>query len=100
MTTDTPYVPVHPTKVEVVVTLSNGKTATVEIDEDSSIESGDLYGALFPAGVLIGHLSRQAQRDLRESRIRAEAYPDHTGPSEPPVSDRDFYEGSPWAVKS
>jgi hypothetical protein len=69
------YVPAHPVKVEAVVTLDNGRTVTVTIEEHSHTESGDAWGAIFPSGVLTGHMARLVQKELREARERAEAYP-------------------------
>jgi hypothetical protein len=69
-----PYVPTFPTRVQVTVTLSNGKTVEVDIDELSSEEKGDLYGGLLSAGVLIGHVVRTAQHELRDAREKAQAY--------------------------
>jgi hypothetical protein len=68
------YTPAHPVMVEAVVTLSTGDTVTVEITERESTEHGGLYEAIFPSGVLTGHLVRTVQRELRAAREHAEAY--------------------------
>lgn len=73
-TDDLPYEPAHPVSLSVIVKLSNGKEVEVEITERESSEKGDFWAGITASGVLVGHVVRTAQHELRDARERAEAY--------------------------
>jgi len=57
---------VYPLSVTGIVTMSNGKTVEFTITPQDTHESGDLYGALLPAGPLLGGLFEAAHSHLTE----------------------------------
>ena len=57
---------VYPLSVTGIVTLSNGKTAEFTITSSGVHENGDLYGALLPAGPLLGDLAKTFRSHLTE----------------------------------
>ena len=57
---------VYPLSVTGIVTLSNGQTAEFTITAQGAHESGDLYGALLPAGPLLGDLAKAIHSHLTE----------------------------------
>lgn len=57
---------VYPLSVTGIVTLSNGQTAEFTITPQHAHESGDLYGALIPAGPLLGDLAKAVRFHLTE----------------------------------